>query len=136
MFSHAIKPKERKAFSLFMLLVSLVFYLFFAFYDGAVICVDSPSYINMELSREPFYPLFLAFFRRIFSGPQNDFYLTAAVFAQSILAALSCWSFAAFLTRKLTISRLFSMGVLLIPMAVSLLCRLRPAEAPCIPTAF
>lgn len=123
MFSHAIKPKERKAFSLFMLLVSLVFYLFFAFYDGAVICVDSPSYINMELSREPFYPLFLAFFRRIFSGPQNDFYLTAAVFAQSILAALSCWSFAAFLTRKLTISRLFSMGVLLIPMAVSLLCR-------------
>lgn len=106
-----------------MLLVSLAFYLFFAFYDGAVICVDSPSYISMNLSREPFYPMFLAFFRWIFSGLSNDFYLTAAIFAQSILAALSCWSFAAFLTRKLPVSRLFSMGALLIPMAVSLLCR-------------
>ena len=120
---HTIKIRDYKAFSLLMLLVSLAFYLFFAFYDGAVICVDSPSYISMNLSREPFYPMFLAFFRWIFSGLSNDFYLTAAIFAQSILAALSCWSFAAFLTRKLPVSRLFSMGALLIPMAVSLLCR-------------
>lgn len=115
--------KNSKTFSLFMLIFSLLFYLFFAFYDGAVICVDSPTYISMEISREPFYPMFLAFFRWLFSGFGNDFYLTAAVFAQSILAAVSAWSLASFLMRSLGIGRLLSTGVLLIPMAVSLLCR-------------
>lgn len=123
MVFNAIRQKKEKAFSLFMLLVSLAFYLFFAFYDGAVICVDSPSYISMSISREPFYPMFLAFFRWIFSSMGNDFYLIAAIFAQSILAALSCWSLALFLTRQLSVSRLFSLGLLFIPMAVSLLCR-------------
>jgi len=118
-----IKPKNNKAFSLFMLLFSLIFYLFFAFYDGAVICVDSPTYISMEISREPFYPMFLAFFRWIFSGFENDFYLTAAVFVQSILAAAAAWSLAAFLKRSLQLSSFLSVGILLIPMAVSLLCR-------------
>lgn len=120
---NVIEPKNNRTFALFMLLVSLAFYLFFAFYDGAVICVDSPTYISMNISREPFYPMFLAFLRWIFSGFGNDFYLTAAIFVQSILAALSCWSLAAFLTKKISVNRLLSMGILFIPMAVSLLCR-------------
>ena len=62
-----------------------VFYLFFAFYDGAVICVDSPGYISMRLSREPFYPLLLAFFRKLFSSFPNDFYLTAVAFSKAYL---------------------------------------------------
>lgn len=117
------KKTINKTFSFFMLLVSLGFYLFFAFYDGTVFSVDSPTYIGMDIAREPFYPMFLAFFRWTFSGFGNDFYLTAAIFVQSILAALSCWSLAAFLTRKISMCRLFSLGILFIPMAVSLLCR-------------
>lgn len=120
---NTIKLKNDKLFSLFMLLISLAFYLFFAFYDGAVICVDSPSYISMSISREPFYPMFLAFFRWIFSNLGEDFYLTPAVYIQSILAAISCWSLAAFLTQKFHVSKFFSMIILFIPMAVSLLCR-------------
>lgn len=120
---NTIKLKNDKLFSLFMLLISLAFYLFFAFYDGTVICVDSPSYISMNISREPFYPMFLAFFRWIFSNLGEDFYLIPAIYIQSILAAISCWSLASFLTQRFHVGRLFSMIILFIPMAVSLLCR-------------
>lgn len=57
-----LRKGKPDAFSAVLLGICLCFYLFFAFYDGAVICVDSPGYISMRLSREPFYPLFLAFF--------------------------------------------------------------------------
>ena len=60
---------KENLFSTIMLLGTLGFYLFFAFYDGAVICVDSPTYIEMSFSREPFYPLLLAFFRKL--NPEN-----------------------------------------------------------------
>ena len=43
--------RKTSIFSIVLLMGSLLFYLFFAFYDGAVICVDSPSYIGMESSR-------------------------------------------------------------------------------------
>ncbi|MDD6490732.1 MAG: hypothetical protein PUG54_00670 [Firmicutes bacterium] len=110
-------------FSIIMLLISLAFYLFFAFFDGAVICVDSPSYIEMNISREPAYPLLLALFRFIFSGFSSDFYLTAVAFFQSILAAFAAWSFASFLMKEFRLTRLFSMFALCIPFFVSLLCR-------------
>lgn len=67
--------------------------------------------------------MFLAFFRWIFSNFGEDFYLTPVVYIQSILAAISCWSLASFLTQRLHFGRLFSMIILFIPMAVSLLCR-------------
>lgn len=75
-----LRKDKPDAFSAVLLGICLCFYLFFAFYDGAVICVDSPGYISMRLSREPFYPLFLAFFRKLFSSFPNDFYLTAVAF--------------------------------------------------------
>ena len=66
-------------YSIALLATSLLFYGFFAIYDGAVICVDSPSYINMHISREPLYPIFLSVLRHIFSDG-TDFYLTVAAF--------------------------------------------------------
>lgn len=105
-----------------ILAAALLFYLFFAVYDGAVICVDSPSYINMDISREPFYPLFLALLRSVFSG-QGDFYLTAAAFLQSILAAVAAWSLADFLRREFKLSALAGFALLAMPLATSLLCR-------------
>ena len=110
-------------FSAFMLLCSLAFYLFFAFFDGAVICVDSPDYIEMNLAREPLYPLFLALFRFLFQGVSPDFYLFAAVLFQSILAAVASWSLTAYLTREFHLTRAFSLLLLSISPAVSLLCR-------------
>ncbi len=114
---------KNNLFSASMLIISLAFYLFFAFFDGAVICVDSPGYIEMNISREPFYPLFLAFFRLLFGGASSDFYLFAAIVVQSILAAASAWSLAAFLHREFRLNKPLSLLILFIPMAVSLLCR-------------
>lgn len=110
------------SFSIIMLCISLLYYLFFAFWDGAVICVDSPSYIEMNIAREPLYPMFLAFFRCIFRNA-GDFYLTAAAFAQSILAALTAWSLAAYLYREFRLARPFALLLLLVPLGVSFLCR-------------
>ena len=75
-----------------MLGLCLLFYLFFSFYDGAVICVDSPGYINMSLHREPLYCMFLAGLRELFSAFSENFYLNAAAFLQSLLAAVAAWS--------------------------------------------
>lgn len=115
--------KNQAVFSVIMLTISLAFYLFFACIDGVVICVDSPGYLEMNLTREPLYPLFLAFFRLLFGSLSPDGYLIAAVFCQSILAAVAAWSMAAFLAREFHLSKAVSLLVLGIPMAVSLLCR-------------
>lgn len=119
----AERQKPNSFFSMFMLMISLIFYLFFAFFDGAVICADSPSYIVMDISREPVYPMFLAFFRYLFRNSNADFYLTVIVFLQSVLAAFASWSLAIYLTKEFRLNRLFSSFLLFIPLAVSLLCR-------------
>lgn len=110
-------------FSVFMLVLSLAFYLFFAFFDGAVICVDSPDYIEMNLAREPLYPLFLAFFRVLFGNVSADFYLFAAALFQSVLAAVAAWSLTAYLHKEFHLSKAYSLLILGISPAVSLLCR-------------
>lgn len=115
--------KNQTCFSAIMLIISLAFYLFFACFDGVVICVDSPGYLEMNLSREPLYPLFLAFFRFLFGKAASDGYLMVAVLFQSILAAVAAWSLAAFLYREFHLGKVFSLLILAIPLAVSLLCR-------------
>ena len=122
-FSREKSEKRPDFFSVWMLGICVCFYLFFAFFDGAVICVDSPSYIQMDLSREPLYSLLLAVFRRLFAASPQDFYLTAVAFFQSLLAAFASWSLAAFLRRECRLSRSVSLAVLFMPLAVSLLCR-------------
>lgn len=106
-------------FSSLMFLGTMVFYLFFAFYDGAVICVDSPTYIEMSFTREPFYPLFLAFFRHFTS----ENYLLCAVVVQSLLMALCSWKLADYLREKLHIRDSYSTLLYCLPIATSLLCR-------------
>lgn len=128
------KLTDNRTFSIFMLMTVCMFYLFFAFFDGAVICVDSPGYIGMSIAREPAYPIFLAFLRSIFTHFDPDLYLTVAAVLQSLLAAFSAWSFASYLLREYQISRLLSLAILYTPppryhsYVVS-----PPKEAPCIP---
>ena len=79
----------------------MLFYLIFAVIDGPVWCRDSNSYATMEFSREPLYPLYLAFFRRIF-GSQTQLYgqplyLFPAILGQSILWGYAAWSVGRFL---------------------------------------
>lgn len=118
--------KKEKYYSAVLLCISILFYLFFAIYDGAVICVDSPSYIDMYISREPFYCIFLAILRTIFSsfaGGNTTHYLTVAVYIQSLLAALAAWSLSVYLKKEFSLSRFGTGIVLSIPLATSLLCR-------------
>ncbi len=117
------KSTDHRLFSIFRLAFACIFYLFFALYDGAVICVDSPGYIEMNIAREPLYPVFLALLRFLFSGFSSDCYLTAAVFVQSALAAFSAWCFADYILHEFQTARVSAIIVLCVPMLVSLLCR-------------
>lgn len=116
---------KENLFSLIVLLSSLVFYLFFAFYDGAVIYPDSASYIEMSFAREPFYPLFLAFLRSI--SPQN--YLLYTVIFQSLLMAFCSWLLANYLSKKLQIHKIYSIILYALPIVTSLLCRFAAQRA-------
>lgn len=118
-----LRRAQPDAFSVVLLGICLVFYLFFAFYDGAVICVDSPGYISMRLSREPLYPLFLAFFRKLFSAFPNDFYLTAVAFFQSGLMAFATWALVRYIWKELRLPKPVALAALAMPLGVSFLCR-------------
>ena len=118
--------------SIVFLCISILFYLFFVFYDGVVICADSPSYIDMYTSREPFYCVFLAALRAIFglfAGEGNTYYLTAAVCIQSLLAALAAWCMADYLKKEFVLSHFQAGIILFIPLATSLLCRFAAQRA-------
>ncbi len=54
---------------------------------GVGVYNDSEQYITMHIHREPLYPLFLAFFRKLC----GDGYLTVAAAAQGVLAAAGIW---------------------------------------------
>lgn len=118
--------KSDKLYSAILLCISIFFYAFFALYDGVVIAVDSSSYIDMYISREPFYCVFLALLRTVFNlfgGEGTTLYLTAAVYIQSLLAALAAWCLADYLKKEFELSFIQSTVVLFIPLSVSLLCR-------------
>ncbi|MCH5262364.1 MAG: hypothetical protein J1F42_05570 [Lachnospiraceae bacterium] len=124
--------KKEKYYSAVLLCISILFYLFFAIYDGVIICADSPSYIDMYMSREPFYCIFLGILRAIFNlftGENTTHYLTAAVYIQSLLAALAAWSLADYLKKEFNLSRFGAGVVLFIPLATSLLCRFAAIRA-------
>ncbi len=54
------RTTKKRGWWLFIGLLLILFYLAFAFYDGPHRYNDSASYINMALSREPMYALYLA----------------------------------------------------------------------------
>ncbi len=113
---------KRKVVSIATLVSSLLFYVIFAIVDGAVICADSPSYINMSISREPLYPTFLAILRSVF-GVTGDTYLYAVAIVQCILAGICTWAFVDYVVRESKIDDLYEFLFLGICFSVSLLCR-------------
>ena len=112
-------------FSTILLCFSIVFYLFFAFYDGVVICADSPSYIDMSISRECFYPILLAILRFL-SAP---YYLMIVVVLQSLLAAYCTFNVTIYLKRQFQLNTFITIIIFAIPCLVSLLNRFAAGRA-------
>lgn len=104
-----------------ILVLPFAFYIAFFFIDGYVICADSSSYIDMSFTREPLYPMYLDFFRRI-TG-EGDTYLYLAVLGQSLFAAYATWNVAKYLCQKFNLNSLYVLGVTILPLFSSLLCR-------------
>jgi len=114
-----MKIEQDKIYSLILGIVSTAFYLFFAFFDGAVICADSPSYINMSLTREFLYPALLAVFRSLF----KEQYLLCVVILQSLISAFVAWKVTSTLRKKFSLGYFSSTVIFAIPVFVSLLNR-------------
>ena len=100
-------------------LACFIFYLMFPIIDGAVICKDSPSYMSMDFSREPFYPMFLLLMRSIFGA---EHYTFPVVLLQSILAAYATWRLSK-LVYDITDSMKLGMSAIAFQFMVSLLNR-------------
>lgn len=114
--------RKEQLSKLVLLSIPTVIYMFFGFFDGVVICVDTMTYIDMVLSREPFYPTFLAFNRMIF-GTDNEFYLQMVVLEQSLLMAFAVYKLSYFLMKEFEKKIYVGVGVELICILSSLLCR-------------
>lgn len=114
-----ITKSRDKVYECILAVVSIMFYLFFAFYDGVVICVDSPSYINMSLTREFLYPALLLIFRNFFGGK----YLLYVVILQSLISAFAAWKIAINFRNRFSLCYFSSTVIFLIPVFVSLLNR-------------
>lgn len=113
-----IKQKDKVYISVLGILI-FAFYLFFAFFDGVVICVDSPSYIEMSIGREFFYPALLAVFRMVF-GEQ---YLLGVVVLQSLLTACVTWNVTVYFKRQFSLNNILTSLIAFVFVAVSLLNR-------------
>ncbi len=109
-----------------VILTAFAFYGFFAFFDGVVMCADTMTYINMDLSREPFYPMFLAFHRAVFG---EERYLFICVCLQSILAAAATCSLVLYLRRAFDLKPYAVYLSLMICLGVSALCRFAAGRA-------
>lgn len=66
---------------------------------GVGIYNDSQQYITMHIHREPLYPLFLCFFRRLC----GEGYLPVAAAAQGILTALGIWMLTEYLAARFSL---------------------------------
>ena len=112
-------PNRRRK-SLWVLGISLLFYLIWFATDKITITPDAEGYMQGISSREPLYPSLLFLFRGIFGEGR---YLRTVVLFQSVLAAAACWRLTMALTDKFNL-KWFSVSVLLgVQFAVVLLCR-------------
>lgn len=118
----SIASKKETIWNVCLLAVCILFYLLFPLCDGPVWCKDSESYVSMDISREPLYPLFLALCR-ICTGYSETGSLMAAVVIQSIIAGFTAWYAGLVIKRIKTQSTLLQLAAIAFQFAVALLCR-------------
>lgn len=103
-------------------IVSFVFFLFFAIFDGYNLYSDSSSYILMSEIREPLYPLFIALIRLIF-GFLGDNYLLVVVIVQSLVLAIAISKLTIFIKNKYELNDLVTILIFLIQIGICLSMR-------------
>ena len=84
---------QKKSFWLGLGLAMAAFYVCAALLEGCRIYPDSQSYLEMDLSREPLYSLFLALMRLLFGWGGEPFFLRSTVIVQSLITAWAGWYF-------------------------------------------
>lgn len=86
--------KKKRISSWCILAGLLAFFLGMLAVYGVGVYNDSEQYIAMHIHREPLYPLFLAFFRKVC----GEGYLTVAAAVQNLLTAVGIWVLAEYIT--------------------------------------
>jgi hypothetical protein len=134
MASHK-NSKGTEAFRLLSFALLAIFFIGVGLFDGPIWCVDTPSYVGMDFSREPVYPLFLIALRnlcdtlKITAQPHGlPAYLTLAVILQSLLWVFSAYHLGFYIydvTSSLgeKKSRLLAIAAMLSQVAVAVLNR-------------
>lgn len=113
---------KRKIFGIdnMIFTICILFYMCWFFIDGFTLSNDSWGYINAIPSREPLYPTYLFFFRKIFA---ESIYLKAAAAVQCILAAIATYKFSITMKRKCSLNKISTLMIVAIQFSVVLLCR-------------
>lgn len=102
------------------LIICCLFYLLWLAIDGYTVKADTQGYVMFALSREPVYPLFLAFFRGIF-GTETYFYWVAA--AQCVLTGYATWKITDVLTKQFCLGKTSTIIILGLQIAVNMVNR-------------
>ncbi|MDE6739367.1 MAG: hypothetical protein K2K07_09765 [Lachnospiraceae bacterium] len=97
----------------------LLFFLGMLAACGVGVYNDSEQYITMHIHREPLYPLFLAFFRKIC----GDGYLTVAAVAQNVLTAVGIWIFTEYVAARFRLRLWEELIVVLLQLVPHLMTR-------------
>lgn len=113
--------KKTVFYQMFLPAFCLLFYVFLFFLDGVKLSADSLSYVDFSYSREPLYPLFLTFFRRLFG---INLYLNIVVFVQCLLWAFAMYRLTMELKNKIHCNFFTTYLIAFFQVVVVLLCRL------------
>lgn len=123
--NRSFSSKKETILNVALLAVSFGFYLLFPLLDGPIWCVDSASYVSMDISREPLYPIFLALMRKVSNG-SGDFgqdSLFFAVILQSLLAGFATWLAGLTIKKVKNKSIVLQLATMGFQFAVTLICR-------------
>lgn len=103
-----------------LLIFNIAFYLLFFFVDGVQETADTNGYVIFNISREPLYPVLLAFFRSVF-GVEN--YFSYVGLFQCLLWGVVTWYVSISLRRYINGENYLSFIFTVIFTAVTLLTR-------------
>lgn len=96
--NYKMTKKDRVHFCTLLIISGIIFGYFLS--RGVVIQTDSQSYLTMNNTREPVYPIFLYLFRIIFS---ENKYLTAVCVFQALFAIITVTCFTTFITKTFSL---------------------------------